>query len=80
MTESLVLPNGAPAVTPKPKGITVEQWANYAERVDLMSTTVATILQMLASNPMIAPVVGPQFVEEATNVANRLVYLRDNVS
>lgn len=60
--------------------ISSDQWVNYTERVDLLTTVVCAILDMLATNPMIAVAVGPQFVEEATAVSMRLAYLRDNVS
>ena len=62
------------------EGVTAAHWANYAERVDLMSTVIATILDMLTQNPMIAPALGDEFTQEATNVATRLRFLEGQFS
>jgi len=76
MSDGLILPDSAP----KPKGITAAEWLNYAERVDLMSAVIATILDMLTQNPMIAPALGDEFAQEATNVAARLRFLEGQFS
>lgn len=61
---------------PTRQGVSSGQWANYARRVDIMTSVIATILQMLSENPMIAPAVGPDFVREATNAADELMSLQ----
>jgi hypothetical protein len=80
MNNGIIVPADVdPVVSPRPRGITADQWANYAERVDILSTVMATILEMLATNPMVAPILGAEFVAAANDAGQRLIYLRDNV-
>jgi len=68
-----------PPVHPR-AAVTAAKWSNYARRVDLCSAVISTILDMLSQNPMIAPAIGEDFVQEAKKVSAELRALQEEAA